>query len=463
MGIKKFYLYLKKSHNWVFVKDHNELKVDCLAIDCNAIIHNIAHKVYIDDFDVFLNPSKYEKITIKETVKKIDELKNTYGPNTLIVALDGVPPMSKIKQQRSRRIPDDIRPLNQQPKPRYIASNGWSSSTVSVGTKFMDKMSSKIKEYLEELDINYIYSSHRSPGEGEHKIMSYLREYNFDKTLFYSPDSDILLLSMTLDNQIYVRTDAYIEKEDILITDITKLRKSFNININDLILISFLSGNDFLPPIPEFDNIDGSMPILLDIYKLFSKKLTTENNIIWNNLKDFMLMCMKHRSAFIYPKEERYVNIRIKDKIDFSLFDFIYNKEKEDYNMKEICKYYFQALYWNFEYYLGHKYDTSFQFPYSHEYTPTLSVLLDNFVEGEFEIEHTTFLRPIETLASIIPYTDFYLLPLKARKIAVELEDQYPIQNATIIYFERVRNHWAQYKDLFKEENEKEKDIINIE
>lgn len=476
MGIKKFYLYLRKSYPWVFVKDHNKLKVECLAIDTNAIIHNVAKDVYNlnmkenkDIQDVYLNPEKYEDMTIKKVITTIEGLRNEYKPEYIIIALDGVPVMAKIAQQRKRRFPDDSRHFDQQPKPRYISQNGWSSSTVSVGTKFMDKVSKSIKKYLKALykdeEIQYVYSSHRSPGEGEHKILKYLREYDFKDVLFYSPDSDILLLSMMLNTHIFVRSDVYIEKDGIMLTDVNKLKQAFNIHTNDFVLLSYLSGNDFIPCIPEFDNIDGSMPVLLQVYKKLGKRLTTDTDIDWGNFKMFLQMCMTFRSAFIYPKEERYKNITIKDKVDFSLFDFIHNKDKEDMNLNEMCKYYFQTLYWNLKYYIGEDIDTSYQYPYPFEFAPTLSVILDNFTEDSynFEFKHFTYLKPIEALATIIPFTDFYLLPLEARKIAAELEDEYPLYNATIVYFDRIRDYWKKYKKMFEDMNEKEDDIDKIE
>jgi len=245
-----------------------------------------------------------------------------------------------------------------------------------------------------------------------------------------------------------------------MITDVNKMKQAFNIHINDFMLLSYLSGNDFLPCIPEFDNIDGSMPIILQVYKKLGKRITTDNSINWGNFKMFLQHCMMFRSAFIYPKEERYKNITIKDKVDFSLFDFIHNKDKESLDLSEMCSYYLKTLYWNLKYYLGEDIDTSYQYLYPHEFAPTLSVILDNFTKDtyDFEFKHFTYLRPIEALATIIPYTDFYLLPLEARKIAVELEDQYPLHTATVVYFERIRKHWKPYKNMFEDENKKEDD-----
>lgn len=475
MGIKKFYLYLKKSYPFVFVKNHNELKVECLAIDTNAIIHNVARDVYNlnieenrDIQDVYLHPEKYEDMTIKKIIETIDDLREEYSPSTIIIALDGVPVMSKIAQQRKRRFPDTKRHYDQQPKPRYVSNNGWSSSTVSVGTKFMDKVSKKIKKYLKKLykndDIRYIYSSHRVPGEGEHKILKYLRDYEFKDTLFYSPDSDILLLSMTLKNHVYVRSDVYKDKEGIFITDISKMKRAFNIHIHDFMLLSYLSGNDFIPCIPEFDNIDGSMPVLLQVYKTLGKRITKDNSIDWNNFKMFLSKCLEFRNAFIYPKQERYRNIVINDKVDFSLFDFIHNKEKEELDLHEMTSYYLRMLYWNLKYYVGEDIDVGYQYPYPHDFAPTLSVILENFTEDsyDFNFVNTKYLRPIEALSTIIPYTDFYLLPLEARKIAVELEDQYPIHDATIVYYERIREHWRPYRKMFKDENKEDEDIIKM-
>ena len=76
----------------------------------------------------------------------------------------------------------------------------WNTNAISPGTEFMDKLSYKIKS---EMKTNSLYSSIKiyfsdsyTPGEGEHKILDYIKKNDLDgNIIIYGLDADLIILS----------------------------------------------------------------------------------------------------------------------------------------------------------------------------------------------------------------------------------------------------------------------------
>ena len=88
------------------------------------------------------------------------------------------------------------------------------ANSISPGTKFLNDLCSSLKEkVLQEMETNWkhlkvLFSDCGVPGEGEHKIMDFMR-YSQQHKLFhpnttycvYSPDADVILLTLSLQIQ----------------------------------------------------------------------------------------------------------------------------------------------------------------------------------------------------------------------------------------------------------------------
>lgn len=79
----------------------------------------------------------------------------------------------------------------------------WDYNMISPGTVFMDLLSRRIKAHLKEKFVQgtskckVILSDSSIPGEGEHKIMKYIREETgSERNLVYGLDSDLIFLSL---------------------------------------------------------------------------------------------------------------------------------------------------------------------------------------------------------------------------------------------------------------------------
>ena len=143
-----------------------------------------------------------------------------------------------------------------------------------------------------EYPIKTIFNDSSIHGEGEHKIMQYLKnQNNSDINIVHGLDADLIMLSMIKTNHIYLlreRTEYNIEGFDseFVYLDINSLKKYLVQDIkkdiihlpnqdiiNDYIFMCFFIGNDFVHNSPCINIRYKGLDNLLEIYN----KLQEEN------------------------------------------------------------------------------------------------------------------------------------------------------------------------------------------
>ena len=126
MGVPGFFMWLWKRYkgtNFVFNKsslNKNEDKllikridnIDFLLIDTNCLLHPMCFQVLAEEQENLKKLMKNNKVDIEKLENKmmtrcfeyIDKLISDVNPKEgVYIAIDGVAPLAKIKQQRSRR------------------------------------------------------------------------------------------------------------------------------------------------------------------------------------------------------------------------------------------------------------------------------------------------------------------------------------------------------------------------
>ena len=337
MGVPAFFKWLQRRYPVIISNcierrsDHDSSKpnpntegdreFDCLYLDMNGIIHPCFHPEG-------LPPPKNEEEVFENVDKYILRLFNIVRPRLILyMAIDGVAPRAKMNQQRMRRyrsakdnayklekmkfeaqrdgLEDELKELND---PDYLKNHD--SNVITPGSPFFQRLTQHLKEFISKQQkedpgwkkIMVILSDASVPGEGEHKIMSFIRSQRVQpgyepnrRHVIYGLDADLIFLGLashepyfTLLRENVIDTSAKNpEKGDIgpeffhfvslwvlrqyLNRDLRPpgLRFEWNLEnaLDDFILLCFAAGNDFLPGLPGFSIHSGAIQAVISTYR----------------------------------------------------------------------------------------------------------------------------------------------------------------------------------------------------
>lgn len=302
MGIPLFFGNFIKSNRIKHVINTGIPKfVSSLSFDLNSVLHAARALVYDNKDNAGLNMMQLEQLHFITIATIIMDMTTKCNPrDTLILAIDGIAPLAKMTQQRSRRFRSALE--------NNTDTQIFDRNALTPGTETMIKLSSFLEGFIEQnkdkLPPKVIYSSHMVPGEGEHKIMDFIRSGELTNEpvskaggahLINALDADLILLSMLAPiNHIYLVRENV--KESINIDKFRDyLRKKTGVStcLDDFVVMMNLIGNDFLPHGPALTNLSESVSLMLDKYSelglpLTKKKTDTRNSIDWNNMQVFI-------------------------------------------------------------------------------------------------------------------------------------------------------------------------------
>lgn len=293
MGVPKFFSWLIKNYknkDIVFQKEKVELEpIDWFLIDTNCALHPKCFEVlaeYQTNKDT-INFKSLQNSMMNACIDYIEKLSEYVKPTKgIFIAIDGPVCCAKIKQQRQRRFRsvhdkllfDNIKNKYKKPIPYF-----WNNSAISPGTKFMEKLNIKIIKWIEEYkkknkDLEIVYSNSNVPGEGEHKLLEFIKDNKkLDMSyVTYGLDADLIFLMLvTKSDKVYLLREAQqfeskASKDQLNFASIKKMKECIYdtfINkldipdikldkdriINDYIFLCYFLGNDFLPHILALD------------------------------------------------------------------------------------------------------------------------------------------------------------------------------------------------------------------
>ena len=317
MGIPSFFSHIVKNHRTIIKKITELEKMNNLYLDSNSIIYDCLRSIEYD------TDMKFEKKLLKAICSKIDEYINVIEPDhTILIAFDGVAPVAKLEQQRTRRYKSDLEgKIRKQLNPD--SKKSWDTRAITPGTKFMKKLNSYVKKYYHNKEKLYnvdkiIVSGPNEKGEGEHKIFDHIRKYESQhkkqRTIIYGLDADLIMLALNnlpVAKWIYLYRETpefikYIDKNLIpnesYVMDIPELSQTIIKEMNgglppnttqqknklyDYILLCFFLGNDFMPHFPSINiRKDGIFKLMAAYRNTIGKKknLTDGKKIYWDNL-----------------------------------------------------------------------------------------------------------------------------------------------------------------------------------
>lgn len=358
-------------------------ELDNLYLDMNGIVHPCSHPEHKPapetEDEMFLDVFKYtDRVLMMARPRKV-----------LVIAVDGVAPRAKMNQQRARRFraAQDAK-IQDEERARQIADaeargevieesikgkKKWDSNAITPGTPFMDGLAAALRYWVAYKlasdpgwkDLQVIISDATVPGEGEHKLMSFIRSQRLDplhdpntKHCIYGLDADLIFLGLAthephfrvLREDVFAQgggrnmkysdqmnmtaeekkaLDAQDAKKPFLWLHVNVLREYLEVElkvrmgmqwdveraIDDWVFMCFFVGNDFLPHLPSLSVRDNGIDILVGCWKLIVSKvsdyLTCDGKLNLDAV-EHLLRALSHKEDDIlrrrHENEQRYQN-----------------------------------------------------------------------------------------------------------------------------------------------------------
>ena len=320
MGVPKFFRWMSERYPAIsqLIAENRIPEFDCLYLDMNGIIHNCTH-------------SESDSITFRMTEDKmfikifayIEHLFGKIKPQKLFfMAIDGVAPRAKMNQQRARRFRTALDAEKAREKAIKAGTempkeDAFDSNCITPGTEFMAKLTQQLKYFInkkvtEDSDwqgVEVVLSGHEVPGEGEHKIMEYIRQAKaqsgYDPNVrhcLYGLDADLIMLGLLSHDPHFcllreevtfgrqgAKKSTELEHQNFFLMQLCMVREYLELEfqqlkltaqegalgfpydmeriIDDFILMAFFVGNDFLPNLPNLHINEGALALMFEKYK----------------------------------------------------------------------------------------------------------------------------------------------------------------------------------------------------
>ena len=471
-----------------------------LFLDFNSIIH-MCTGALMSGAGAQKTPS-HDMIFAKITKHVMEQICAHCPPeHMLYIAVDGVAPIAKIQQQRKRRFLTAYRndAVNKWKTSKGIRVNDWDSNCITPGTAFMRALDEYLKKEFTsaKMPFEVIVSGSDEPGEGEHKMIRYIKNnpgFSSHADVIYGLDADLIMLSMSCTGG-----ELYLMRESSMIEDIAADMASFKylnipvlyeaiqqhtkITAVDYIALCFLLGNDFLPCIPFLKIKNGSVQMLLQYYTEVKCAMGDGGNLVVKGNderhefnQEFLGSLLEKLSSvedkamkklhdeWVHQKPRRSLQYDINtdlenfplkpsahrvslatsiDPTSLKWRAFYYNDifgSRESEFIKEVCEKYLRGLKWTLDYYFNGV--TSNLWWYEYGYAPTALDLYNTFI-GDTKIvesvaEDATMvdisLTPEQQLALVLPPQSHKLL---SRPIEDSMAYMYPKSYKIEIYLKQ--------------------------
>jgi len=327
MGVLRLFRWLLNNHKDFYLpinkafRNAPKRRPEMFLVDCNAIFHPCFREIMTPKETRLLRSTKPqtedEEVMVDRAIQliclRIKEMINIVQPSGVVyLAVDGVAGCAKQTQQRKRR-------FKSAKERAELGDNGFDYTKLTAGTELMFRICEAMHIYFENNKSPYyqvIINGVDIVGEGEHKLIRAIQAQKKYKSFYiYSPDADLIMLSLLLNiqNVTIMRECIYDDiKADYLLVSIDKLRNRFigkindeislagseifvdkyieqtqsesktpppqptvgfdatnfdeNSLVRDVILFLFIIGNDFLPNTPSVDVAYEGIEILFKIY-----------------------------------------------------------------------------------------------------------------------------------------------------------------------------------------------------
>ena len=290
----------------MLIKNKLNSRAKILALDLNCAIYHCLAKLQKKTPYESASRLDFENRLIQSVIQYIVKLRDHVQPTDLLyIAVDGVVPIAKIRQQRLRRFKSVwVGAEEAKIKGTGTGTGSWDRNAITPGTEFMDALTKRLIAWSKnELNLKTVVSGVYDSGEGEQKIMSYLRELGLEADLrdivVYGLDADLIVLCLWHRRQYNwsfkllreevemtggVKLDS-MNDETMLYFDINELenvlQNKWAVDIRDYVGIMTFLGNDFVPHGMTLCIRESGIERLMDILEDINENLLTEINGRW--------------------------------------------------------------------------------------------------------------------------------------------------------------------------------------
>lgn len=343
------------------------------------------------------------------------------------------------------------------------------TSSITPGTKFMDFLTKyvdwfirkKITEDPKWRKIEVFFSNEKAPGEGEHKLINFIRNHGTPEESYCinGLDADLFMLALGthMPNFYILREDLYDNKNEYHCIDVGSMRgdladllywesdkHEFNEQsaIDDFIAMCFMVGNDFLPHIPSIEIIEEGIDLMMNVYRQVGESyghLTSSKSgkvlLLPHVLQVFLGTLGHHEKENFEHKMSKktsfFPNTLLEScstqnengdwDVDIEQYNEVYHQTNfpEGTDLKEMCHAYFEGMQWVLSYYTRGVPNWKWLFPY--HYAPSASVLAKHVHTFHMpQYGHTVPTVPFQQLLCVLPPKCADLIPEPLNRLLLD-------------------------------------------
>lgn len=455
MGIPSYYRKWLDQAPDLITENGPADSIDWLFMDFNCLIYQCLSAEGLSDYSADRH-NEWESEFIDAILCYTREVVSLACPTTgVYIAIDGVVPMAKMRQQRLRRWKSVM--LSTTP-----SIDAWPKNSITPGTIFMSKLGTALQS-LSTLSssLQWVLSSSDEPGEGEHKIMAAWRSWSKLSTVkrmaVYGLDADLIVLSLLGREQwrwgappnIWLFREQMTSSEkssnvstihhewfsidamrEWLCTQMGNIRVTPREWIEHYAFAMSVLGNDFLPRSLSLTlREEGHSLLLQGLRECCQRGPIKSWQPLWkwlardehDRIKD--MIGKRRRQAQYYDAEleenmplfhrqleDGLMDLRTWEERYMTRFFSGYAYTKK--NVRRVCEDYLQGLEWIWAYYTG-KEDVCYNWYYPHGLPPLWCWLASHSMEVHAPpIQlRADDIRPVEQLALVLPLESWNLIP----------------------------------------------------
>ena len=218
------------------------------------------------------------------------------------------------------------------------------SNCITPGTEFMEEVGKHIRWFIRKKirddplwrNLRIIFSGHDVPGEGEHKIMTFMREERSkpdyapnQRHCMYGQDADLIMLGLSTHEPHFTLLREVIDfgskrggsmrqvmlrqtkDAQFQLLHLSVLREYIEIDlgsvgvvdrerlIDDFVFLTFLVGNDFLPHLPSLDISEHAFDVIFNAYRTILNEVSTDEKYLVKNGEVANLQSLERLFAMI--------------------------------------------------------------------------------------------------------------------------------------------------------------------